>query len=444
MAKTLKVVRNLKSSYQKSAILFTAVSILAFSIMMTYLSFIANVNTYEEESLKVINNFIDEELNFEINEILDEPEKHKKLIERIGLFMKMSNLIDFRIWDKDFRVVYSYSDKGSIGRYFRDNKDLQHVYEKKEVIVNIEEKEEAETEVLKKEGTLFELYSPIDLNGKITGVLEVYRLGPNIRFFGRENLIIGLLSLIIPLLLYFMLNKHFNRAADTIIDFHKDLQTAYEKTTVSYIDTMMSLTKALEMRDMETEGHSERVVNLAFFIGQRLNLSETELGRLAIGSYLHDIGKIGVPDAILLKPAKLDDGEWKIMKQHVAYGYNIIKGVKFLSKAKDVILFHHEKWDGTGYPNGLKGEEIPLSARIFALVDVFDALISERPYKTAFSIEKTLEIIREGRGKHFDPRVADVILDMDIDELITINKDLKKDKIISIVYSSVTSLMFEK
>ncbi|PLX66454.1 MAG: hypothetical protein C0602_12415 [Denitrovibrio sp.] len=437
----IEIVRKLKLSYQRSAVVFTSLVLIVFSVFMTYISYNANISTYKSESLKVINNFIDQELHFDINEIFDNPEKHKNLTDRIDLFMKMSNLIDFRIWNSDFRTVYSYSDKLSVGKYFRDNDDLRHVYETGEVEVNIEEPEDAETEELKSYGTLFEMYSPILLNGDIVGVLEVYRLWPPLNFFDKDNLMICVLSMLVPLLLYLLINKHFNKAAETIIGYHKHLQASFDKTTVSYIDTIISLTKALEMRDMETEGHSERVVNMAFFIGKKLGLKNEEQGKLTIGSYLHDIGKIGVPDSILLKPAKLDPEERLIIEKHVTFGYNIIKDVKFLSLAKEVILYHHEKWDGTGYPEGLKGEDIPLNARIFAIVDVFDALVSERPYKSAFSIEKALEIIKEGRGTHFDPQVADVILNMTEEEVRDINKNLNKDQVISIVYNSVVGLL---
>lgn len=435
------VVRNLKRNYQRSAVIFTFLCLLAFSVLMTFMNYYADIHVYEAESLKVMSSYIDKDLNFDVNELVDSHGKHHELQSRIDLFMKMGSLVDFRIWNDNYRLVYSYSDKNSIGEYFRDNDDLQEVYMSGRFKAGISKGMNAETEVLRSKGTLFELYSPIITNGKITGVLEVYRMGPQLDFFSGSNLMVGLLSMIIPLLLYLLINKHFNKASETIINIHEELQDAYGKTSISYIDTIISLTRALEMRDMETEGHSERVVNLSLFIGKKLGLSEAELGRLVIGSYLHDIGKIGIPDSVLLKPGRLDPDERKIIEKHVNHGYEIIRDVKFLSQAKDVILYHHEKWDGTGYPEGIKGDDIPLNARIFALVDVFDALISERPYKPAYPVEKALNIIREGRGTHFDPAVADTLLDMTPEEVMSINQGLNKERVVTIVYASVTNLM---
>lgn len=441
MKQSLSIVRRLIRSYQKSAVIFTVLGVMAFSFLMTYLFYYMNIKTYETESLKTVNRFIEKELHFEINEILDKPEKHAGLSSHIDLFIKTNNLVDFRIWNNDYRVMYSYSNKYFVGKHFRENEDLNKVYRTKRDVAKIEKFGESDEVNLPEEGTVFELYSPIMVNGKLAGVLEVYRLGPPLDFFAGVNLLVGFLTMVVPLILYLFINKHFSKAADTILDYHDILQVAYDKTTISYIDTVICLTRALEMRDMETEGHSERVVNMALFIGKRLDLSDQELGRLAIGAYLHDIGKIGIPDSVLLKPGALNEGERRIVEEHVCHGYNIIKDVKFLAQAKNVILYHHEKWDGTGYPKGLKGEDIPLNARIFALVDVFDALVSERPYKKEMPVEEALEIIRKGRGSHFDPEVADVLLNMNPEEVYEINRNINKEKIDAIVYESVTSLM---
>ena len=143
-----------------------------------------------------------------------------------------------------------------------------------------------------------------------------------------------------------------------------------------------------------------------------LGLAPAELVHLRRGVLLHDIGRMGVPDAILLKPGSLTDDEWVLMKQHPGLAYEMLSPIKYLHSALDVPYCHHEKWDGTGYPRGLEGEQIPLMARIFAVVDVFDALSSERPYRRAWSREKALEYIRSESGKHFDPRVAEMFLTM--------------------------------
>jgi HD-GYP domain-containing protein (c-di-GMP phosphodiesterase class II) len=145
-------------------------------------------------------------------------------------------------------------------------------------------------------------------------------------------------------------------------------------------------------------------------IARAMGMKEEELYYVRLGALLHDIGKIGVPDSILLKPGKLTDDEWKIMKKHPEYAFQMLSPIAYLSKAIDIPYCHHEKWDGTGYPRGLKGKQIPLSARIFAVVDVWDALTSDRPYRKAWPKDKAIEYIRSQSGSHFDPEVVDVFM----------------------------------
>ncbi len=141
-----------------------------------------------------------------------------------------------------------------------------------------------------------------------------------------------------------------------------------------------------------------------------MGFSEEELVHIGRGATLHDIGKIGIPDGILLKPGKLTEDEWETMRQHPRYGYEMILPISFLEPALDIIICHHEKWDGSGYPEGLKGEEIPLAARIFSVVDVWDALTFDRPYRKAVPKGKVLEMIQEDSGSHFDPQVVDTFI----------------------------------
>jgi HD-GYP domain-containing protein (c-di-GMP phosphodiesterase class II) len=145
-------------------------------------------------------------------------------------------------------------------------------------------------------------------------------------------------------------------------------------------------------------------------LARKMNIKDEELAHVRRGALLHDIGKMGIPDAILLKPGKLNDEEWEIMKKHPVYAYDMLAPVDYLRPALDIPYCHHEKWDGSGYPRGLKGKAIPLPARIFAVVDVYDALTSDRPYRKAWSKEKTLRLIKEESGSHFDPAVVEVFL----------------------------------
>ncbi len=176
------------------------------------------------------------------------------------------------------------------------------------------------------------------------------------------------------------------------------------------IGVLEVLGNAVAKRDHGTIAHNYRVTLYAYSLGQAAGHSEEDMRRLIKGAFLHDVGKIGISDTILLKEGSLTENEFQIMKGHVRHGSDIISGYPWLSDCLDVVFHHHEKFDGTGYIAGLKGEEIPINARIFAVADVFDALTSVRPYKPALSYEETVEIMKRGRGSHFDPEVIDGLL----------------------------------
>lgn len=191
-------------------------------------------------------------------------------------------------------------------------------------------------------------------------------------------------------------------------DLFEQLRAANAELRAAYDETIEGWSRALDLRDRETEGHSRRVTELTVRIAARMGFSEEELLHVRRGALLHDIGKMGIPDAILLKPGPLNDEEWAIMRTHPTLAVELLRPIAFLAPALDIPWCHHEKWDGTGYPRGLRGEEIPLAARIFAVVDVYDALTSDRPYRAAWSRERALAYIREQAGSHFDPQVVAV------------------------------------
>jgi PAS domain S-box-containing protein len=192
----------------------------------------------------------------------------------------------------------------------------------------------------------------------------------------------------------------------------QDLEHSNLEISLAYDTTLEGWAKALELRDHETEGHARRVVEMALNLAKIMGIKGAELVHLRRGALLHDIGKMGVPDNILQKAGPLDDDEWDIMRQHPIYAYNWLRSIRYLRPALDIPHYHHEKWDGSGYPEGLKGEQIPLSARMFAIIDVWDALRSDRPYRKAWSKEKALAFIDEEKGSHFDPQVVDAFLEM--------------------------------
>jgi putative nucleotidyltransferase with HDIG domain len=190
----------------------------------------------------------------------------------------------------------------------------------------------------------------------------------------------------------------------------ENLQRANINLTLAYDETIEGWSRAMDLRDKETEGHSQRVTELTLHVAREMNLRGAELAHMRRGALLHDIGKMGIPDNILLKPGPLNEDEWVIMREHPVLARELLFPIRHLRPSLDIPYCHHEKWDGTGYPQGLIGEQIPLSARIFAVVDIFDAMTSDRPYRSAMSKEEVLEHIRSLSGSHLDPKIVDVML----------------------------------
>ncbi|MBA3074739.1 MAG: HD domain-containing protein [Anaerolineae bacterium] len=217
---------------------------------------------------------------------------------------------------------------------------------------------------------------------------EIFAIGG---FFLASAFIVGVLS----------------KQREAALKAHAEMNGQLNQT---YNETLRSLVKALDTRDSETGGHSERVTLIALSIAQQLNLDEKQIQQIHWGALLHDVGKIGIPDYILRKPGKLTDEEWEIMRSHPQTGYEMLKGIPFLAPALDVVLHHHERYDGAGYPSGLTGMAIPLSARIFAIADSFDAMTNDRPYRKAFTRDEAIAEINRCINKQFDPIVVDAFL----------------------------------
>ncbi len=211
-----------------------------------------------------------------------------------------------------------------------------------------------------------------------------------------------------------------NRAVERsrLINDIKDYQDNLERKVITQAnqlislcaDTLEAMISALDMRECETGRHSYRVTEYTLILAKNFGVPQPDLGNMAKGALLHDIGKIGVPDHILLKPGKLTDDEYEIMRKHPVYGYNLLKRLKFLEQAAEVVLSHHENFDGTGYPHKISGKQIPLGARIFSVVDTFDAMTTGRSYRGAISYEEAIDLITQSSGNQFDPDVVDVFI----------------------------------
>lgn len=218
-----------------------------------------------------------------------------------------------------------------------------------------------------------------------------------------------------------------------------EIDKALQEVESSYRITLKALVQALETRDFETHGHSERVVTFSLRLGFELGLEKEKLRDLELGALLHDIGKIGVPDAILRKPAKLNEDEWAKMKLHPLHGQKILRSIRFLEGAANVVGQHHERWDGEGYPNGLRGEEIDLGARIFAVVDAFDAMISDRVYRRGRPYEDALAELEKCAGTQFDPLVIDAFRTIPREDWEILRRRSLMDKKESTSYQSVVA-----
>lgn len=225
--------------------------------------------------------------------------------------------------------------------------------------------------------------------------------------------------------------QYENHLEELVAQRTAELDNALETVEESYRSTLKALAQALETRDTETHGHSERVVTFSLRLGCELGLDKEMLRSLEFGSLLHDIGKIGVPDAILRKPAKLTDEEWVKMRMHPMYGQQILRDLPFLEGASKVVAQHHEKYDGSGYPLGLSGEDIDLNARIFAVADAFDAMISDRVYRSGRPYKDAADELDRCVGAHFDPKVVEAfhrVPQEDWEELKRLSMIRKKER----------------
>ncbi|MBI9045415.1 MAG: HD domain-containing protein [Anaerolineaceae bacterium] len=237
---------------------------------------------------------------------------------------------------------------------------------------------------------------PLIVKGKVKGVLEIFKYK---NMETEENLF------------------HFLETLATqgaiAIEFEESvsaLKNANQEMEMAYDSTLKGWANALELRDNETEGHCQRVVDKTMFLAAIMGIRGEKLIQMRRGALLHDIGKIGIPDKILNKPGPLDDEEWKIVQKHPLWARDLLSKIPYLKNTLDIPTYHHEKWDGTGYPFGLFGEHIPLPARIFAIADVWDALRSDRPYRKAWQEKEVIKYIKDQSGKQFDPEIVDVFI----------------------------------
>jgi response regulator RpfG family c-di-GMP phosphodiesterase len=266
-------------------------------------------------------------------------------------------------------------------------------------ITNLQHAPEAANEILiKREGFVTYIGIPLIVKGQIKGVFEVFHrstLSPTPDWMEFLHTLAGQAAI----------------AIDSSQLF-ENLQRSNQELIQAYDTTLEGWARALELRDRETEGHTRRVTELTMRLARYIGVNDNEMVNIYRGVLLHDIGKMGVPDHILKKSGRLTEEEWAEMRKHPVYAYNLLSPISFLRGVLDIPYCHHERWDGKGYPRGLKGEQIPLAARIFSVVDNWDALLSDRPYRKAWPLEKVKEYLRECAGTLLDPRIVEIFLAM--------------------------------
>jgi HD-GYP domain-containing protein (c-di-GMP phosphodiesterase class II) len=254
------------------------------------------------------------------------------------------------------------------------------------------------TDLFKSEGFVEYIGVPLIAKGTLKGVLEIFHrshLDPDLDWMNFLETLSGQASI----------------AIDNVLLF-EGIQQSNQELIAAYDATIIGWSQAMDLRDKETEGHTQRVTDLTLKLAKRMGIGQPEMVQIRRAALLHDIGKLGVPDQILFKPGPLTDAEWTIMHQHPNFAYNMLMPIAYLRSALDIPYCHHEKWDGSGYPRGLKGEDIPMAARLFAIIDVWDALRSNRPYRASWTAEKTRQYILDQSGKQFDPVVVRYFMEM--------------------------------
>jgi len=280
--------------------------------------------------------------------------------------------------------------EGTAGRAAQEQKTI-HISNLQEANIN-----PTLTQAIKDEGFIAYYGIPLIAKDQLLGVLEIFHRSPlpaDPDWLSFLETLAGQASISID-----------------NANLFSDLQKSNMEIQQAYDATLEGWSHALDLRDKETEGHTQRVTELAVKLARAMGLSEEELLHIKRGALLHDIGKMGIPDSILLKPDKLTEDEWIIMRKHPVYAQDMLSHIEYLKPVLDIPYCHHEKWDGTGYPRGLKGEQIPLAARIFAVVDVWDAIQSDRSYNIAWSREKAIQHMHEQAGGYFDARIVEVFL----------------------------------
>lgn len=403
---------------------FTFYSAIAFLFTGFSLIFFINdhmindqINSIEEVTHVSIDYIVEPELSPADYSTTLSKEKFNALDAKIQHFAESENILDIKIWNTNNLVIYAMnntvietkdSNRTNFDKAFANNENY---------LISNDLVDGKVTKVLK-------IYIPIEMNNSIVGVYEVVK--PYGEIDEHMQQVIRTISILVfsgLLILYLLLTKIIYASSikilkqnEALINKSNDLEEAYSKLNSSYKNTVLTLSKAIDARDRYTAGHSERVTYLSLKIGQALNLSSEQLNVLEIAALFHDVGKIGISDEVLNKPGKLTDEEFNQIKEHPSIGVDILKTIDFLDNALPMILHHHEKYNGNGYPSGISGEAIPFESRIICVADSYDAMTSDRPYRKGMAHAVAVDELIKYKGIQFDPEIVDIFLKINIEE----------------------------
>lgn len=338
---------------------------------------------------------------------------HARLDEVAARTFESGGIVRIKIWNRDGVIIYSSEDT-EIGLRGVSDAMLDEALAGM-TTSELTDLSEPEHGAERKWGSLLEVFVPLRTvdSDRVVGAYEVYHTTTEL------DQSVGEIKRTIALgvfggfgVLYFALLGTVLGAARRLVERARENRRLTEEVTHAYDDAIEGWGRALDLKDHETEGHSQRVATIAVEMARQWGMSPSEIVAVRRGALLHDIGKMGVPDEILNKPGSLTEDEWAIMRAHTDYARVMLQGLGHLGKSVDIPIHHHERWDGTGYPDGLAGEGIPSSARIFAVCDVWDALSSDRPYRGAWPTEQVIQHIRDEAGSHFDPAAVRTFLEV--------------------------------
>jgi len=397
--------------YSLIAFLFTGVSLLLFinSHMVN-----DKIDFMEQMTHIALEYIVEPELSTTDYNAALSKEKFNVLDMKLQHFTESENILDIKIWNASNLVIYSKNNT-IIETKVTNKANFDEAFKNKQNYIISNDLVNGKTiKVIK-------IYLPIEINNSIVGVYEIIKFYDEIEMHMKS--VIRTISILVffgLLILYLLLIKIMYDSSmkmlkqnEALIKNSDDLKKAYSKLNLSYKSTILALSKAIDARDTYTAGHSERVTQISLKIGQAIGLSSEQLNVLEIAALFHDVGKIGIPDQVLNKPGKLTDEEFNQIKEHSSIGVDILKSIEFLDDTLTIILHHHEKYDGSGYPSGISGEAIPLESRIICVADSYDAMTSDRPYRTGLPQSVAVDELIKFKGIQFDPIIVDAFLKID-------------------------------